>query len=609
MSALSIQVPFPVFNDRDGQPLENGYVWIGTANLYPITNAVPVFFDAALTIPAAQPLRTINGYISNAGTPAQVYVDGVNFSILVQDSKGSMVYSFPDGTGISPNADGIVYDPPFTGGVPTTVENKLAQTVSVFDFGAVGDGVVDDTAAIQAAFTAANGETLNIGDGLNFRITDQITMPENVSVTGTSEFTCDGDEDFWFFADTPTQIIWDNLNATVTLPGASRTKLNRVLRCEYATYVEVKNAYIDGATNAIHCLFGDQFVGGNIVLRNTYGWEGTDGKEGYGVNCSTKITNIYSIDWENADATEGRHPLYINGGIWENVYVNNIYVKNCKVFPISIVDGQTTKPIYCYIGTATFINANLGSSVASNGCINVSDEVPANARISVQTIRANNIGGPAFSKQGDDSGAYVGTVYAENLPTATFANTTLVSIRNGSGHLVGDIHCTALNTNWLNALTFRDASNSEFNNVYVGGSAGSYAVRLTDCTGVFLGNIVTPTITKFFETGSTFRYKQLAQSSYYDIAPPTTGTYDRGDITWNRAPSSGEPIGWVCLLAGTPGTWASFGSMTKKGTTAGRPTLTVNDTGVLYLDTTLDADGKPIFWTGTAWVDATGAVV
>ena len=123
MSALSIQVPFPVFNDRDGQPLDNGYVWIGAPNLPPQTNPVNIYFDEALTILAPQPLRTINGYISNAGTPAQVYVDGVNFSILVQDSKGSMVYNFAEGTGIDPNASGVVYDP--VSGSPTTVQARL----------------------------------------------------------------------------------------------------------------------------------------------------------------------------------------------------------------------------------------------------------------------------------------------------------------------------------------------------------------------------------------------------------------------------------------------------------------------------------------------------
>jgi hypothetical protein len=176
MSALSIQVPFPVFQDRDGQPLENGYVWIGVANLNPQTNPVVAYYDAALTIVAPQPLRTLNGYISRAGTPAQVYVDAVNFSILVQDSKGSMVYNFPDGTGISPDACGVTYNPPFTGSVPYPVCEKLEQYVSVKDFGAVGDGVTDDTVAVHDAFDYAkdNGVSVYLPAG-KYRVTSGYT--------------------------------------------------------------------------------------------------------------------------------------------------------------------------------------------------------------------------------------------------------------------------------------------------------------------------------------------------------------------------------------------------------------------------------------------------
>lgn len=162
MSALSIQVPFPVFQDRDGQPLDNGYVWIGVPNLAPQVNPVNVYFDEALTQPAAQPLRTINGYISNAGTPAQVYIDGVNFSILVQDSKGSMVYNFPEGTGIDPNASGIVYDPAGAGAVPTTVQSKLRETVSATDFGAVGDGSTDNTTVFSVFESGTKGQTVDL---------------------------------------------------------------------------------------------------------------------------------------------------------------------------------------------------------------------------------------------------------------------------------------------------------------------------------------------------------------------------------------------------------------------------------------------------------------
>jgi hypothetical protein len=97
MSALSVQPTFPIFTDVDGQPLEDGYIWIGTVNLPAQTNQISVYWDAGLTIPAAQPIRTLGGYPANNGTPARLYVNS-DYSILVQNKLGSMVYSAPAAT-------------------------------------------------------------------------------------------------------------------------------------------------------------------------------------------------------------------------------------------------------------------------------------------------------------------------------------------------------------------------------------------------------------------------------------------------------------------------------------------------------------------------------
>lgn len=44
-------------------------------------------------------------------------------------------------------------------------------------------------------------------------------------------------------------------------------------------------------------------------------------------------------------------------------------------------------------------------------------------------------------------------------------------------------------------------------------------------------------------------------------AAPTTGTWARGDIVYNNAPSAAGTIGWVCVAAGTPGTWKAWGTI------------------------------------------------
>jgi parallel beta-helix repeat protein len=49
--------------------------------------------------------------------------------------------------------------------------------------------------------------------------------------------------------------------------------------------------------------------------------------------------------------------------------------------------------------------------------------------------------------------------------------------------------------------------------------------------------------------------------NYKGSAAPTTGTYNVGDIFYNSAPTAGGYIGWVCVTAGTPGTWKTFGAI------------------------------------------------
>ena len=188
--------PYRPFTDKKGDPLENGYIYIGTANTYPIVNPIAVYWDAAGTIPAFQPIRTIDGYPSISGSPMNLYVSATNFSIVVQDKNQVTLLSRPVSTEaefglgiinsfLTPwNGSSLIgYDPL---NVPTgrTVENKLGEFVSVRDFGAIGNGAADDTVAIHAAVTSVG---ISGGGGIYFPagiylITSEILIKYNFVV-------------------------------------------------------------------------------------------------------------------------------------------------------------------------------------------------------------------------------------------------------------------------------------------------------------------------------------------------------------------------------------------------------------------------------------------
>jgi hypothetical protein len=116
MSALSVEPPFPTFADASGQPLDDGYIWIGTVNLNPITNPIVAYWDSAQTITAVQPIRTSGGYPVYQGTPSRFYTAS-DYSIQVQNKNGTVVY-----TSLNGNALGI-------GSLATNATGTGSQTI------------------------------------------------------------------------------------------------------------------------------------------------------------------------------------------------------------------------------------------------------------------------------------------------------------------------------------------------------------------------------------------------------------------------------------------------------------------------------------------------
>ena len=90
-------------------------------------------------------------------------------------STGNLEWLEPSTVAASDSAS-ITYNQGGTGAVDRTQKSKNQESVSVKDFGATGDGVTDDSAAIQAAVTSQTGAEIFFPFG-TYYIPSTITLP------------------------------------------------------------------------------------------------------------------------------------------------------------------------------------------------------------------------------------------------------------------------------------------------------------------------------------------------------------------------------------------------------------------------------------------------
>lgn len=75
------------FDEISGEPLNDGYVYIGARSLDPQTNLITIYSDRALTVPISNPQRTG----SDGRTVNKIYVPG-KYSIEVEDTNNVSKY-------------------------------------------------------------------------------------------------------------------------------------------------------------------------------------------------------------------------------------------------------------------------------------------------------------------------------------------------------------------------------------------------------------------------------------------------------------------------------------------------------------------------------------
>lgn len=423
-------------------------------------------------------------------------------------------------------------------------------------FGAKGDGVNDDSAALFSAIAnTPSGGTLRARDGIatylvkqTFVITKPIVIKGGAKEQTTFLFATDGT-----YLAAPYKAGFIFIHSTTAVPGYSgdsrRSRLigmtvkgqskiagMRGIQIHVPIYIDSVDATNFGS-DGIGVIASNGTIAGNAngcSLKDSYAF-GNGGSGFY-----------FHGDDANACLTLGCRAFGNTGyGFYDDSLLGNTYVGD-------EADANT--------GGGYFATSLKPNRSAYYGCYSEGNQTPT-WNISPRCVRMGGLG--SYEHNRDHDGVVLGGIPAGDAylnKGLTFAPTEDIANAGGTGAFPGP-YSKVDYTGW----TYRQGATTaiiKFN----GNASGNYTDWLVDGVPVirFPNGAVTGNLTKnkpYYPNGLSLGGSGRSAIVGAGTAAPTTGTYDAGAIFLNDLPSAGGFIGWVCVTAGTPGVWKTFGAI------------------------------------------------
>lgn len=344
------------FFDDNGNPLAGGKIYSYQAGS---TTPEAVYTTSAGNIAHSNPI-TLD---STGRVPASGEIwltSGQSYKFVLNDSANNLIGTYDDIDGVNDvypiNAENVVYDPPFIGGVATDVEAKLSQYPTVDDFSSVADAIsaatggfkilVNDNLTVQIPTDAATLQTAIDALAPN---NPQITITLNIEsghLPATGIFVSNGDYSQFRITSSDAEVTLSPLFGISNAPfvrgenakmptlaclvdANNRTSLGYAAYYGAVGYVEencgVKNAYGDGC----------RAYGGGIVYAFNTIWTGC---------AQNNTTGSGIISWGGivfASGSDVSDSMYYgaqaaHGGI---LVIDNGTANNCFRYNLRATDG------------------------------------------------------------------------------------------------------------------------------------------------------------------------------------------------------------------------------------------------------------------------------